>query len=344
MESNGKFFKRRRVSLGRYIVKRVLWMIPVLVGVIVIVFSISYFTPGDPVMNILGSAGFTPEKYAAKQAELGLDKPFFTQLVNYIWNIFTKFNFGISFGSSIPVSMEIAHRLPITIRIELMSIALMIMIGLPVGMVSALKQYSILDTSLTALALVAAAIPGFVLAVLAMLLFSVNLRWLPISGISTWKAWILPVSCSALPGLAIFSRYTRTTMLEVIRQDYIRTARAKGLKESAVIRKHALINCMIPLTTVVGSFIATMFAGSIIIETIFAIPGMGLYLLGGITARDYPVINGVVFMVSVFVCVVNLIVDILYAVIDPRIRVQYASPKKLAKEREKLLQTEGGAL
>ena len=329
--------------MGRYIIKRIIWMIPVLIGVIVIVFSISYFTPGDPVMNILGSAGYTPERYAMKQAELGLDKPFFTQLVTYIWNVFTKLDFGKSFASYIPVASEIANRLPITIRINLMSIALMVVVGLPLGFMSALKQYSALDTSLTAFALIIAAIPAFVLAVLAALLFAVQLRWLPLTGIATWKAWILPVGCSALGGIAVYTRYARTTMLEVIRQDYIRTARAKGLREGVVIRKHALINCMIPLTTVVGSFIATVFSGSIIVETIFAIPGMGMYLMGGIIARDYPVTNGVVFIISVLICAVNLIVDILYAIIDPRIRVQYASPRKKAKEREKLLRTGGEA-
>jgi len=315
-------------------------MIPVFIGVIVIVFSISYFTPGDPVMNILGSAGYTPEKYAMKQAELGLDKPFLVQLVTYIWNIFTKLDFGTSFTSYLPVISEISTRLPITIRINLMSIALMIIIGLPLGMMSALKQYSILDTTLTSFALIFAAIPAFVLAVLAALFFSVQLRWLPLTGIATWQAWILPVSCSAFAGVAVYTRHARANMLEVIRQDFIRTARAKGQKESVVIRKHALRNCMIPLTTIAGAFIATIFSGSIIVETIFAIPGMGTYLLGGILTRDYPVTNGVVFVVSVFICTVNLIIDILYAVIDPRIRAQYSSPTKKAKKLKKNLSAE----
>jgi len=312
----------------RYIIKRILCMIPVLIGVIVIVFSIAYFTPGDPVMNILGAAGYTPERYAAKQAELGLDKPFIVQLGTYIWKLITKLDFGISFGSSIPIASELTNRLPITIRLNLMSLLLMVAIGLPLGMVSALKQYSVLDATLTSFALIVAAIPGFVLAVLAALLFAVTLRWLPLTGLDNWRAWILPVSCAALPGIAVYTRFTRTTMLEVIRQDYIRTARAKGLKENVVIRKHALKNCMIPLTTVIGTNVATMFSGSIIIETVYAIPGMGMYMLQGINARDYPIIIGVVFCVSLLVCTINLLVDIFYAFIDPRIRVQYSSPKR----------------
>lgn len=312
-------------------------MIPVLIGVIVIVFSIAYFTPGDPVMSILG-AGYTPERYAIKQAELGLDRPFIVQLGSYILKLCTRLDFGKSFGSSIPIASELANRLPITVRLNLMALVLMVIVGMPLGMISALKQYSILDTALTSAALIIAAIPGFVLAVLAALLFAVQLRWLPLTGLEDWRAWILPVGCSALPGIALYMRFTRTTMLEVIRQDYIRTARAKGLKENAVIRKHALKNCMIPLTTVIGGMVATMFSGAIVVETVYAIPGMGMYMLQGINARDYPIIIGVVFCVSLLVCTINLLVDICYAFIDPRIRIQYLSPKKKKKIVQKLLQ------
>ena len=323
--------------MGKYIIKRILWVIPVLIGVTVIVYTISYFTPGDVVMNILGSSGFTEERYAAKQAELGLDKPYIIQVLTYIRNVFTRFDFGVSFQNYLPVTFEIANRLPITLRLNLMALVIMIVIGMPLGMMSALKQYSALDTTLTAFALIVAAIPGFVLALLSALLFCVKLRWLPLSGLTTWKGWILPVLCSSLGGIAVYTRYSRTTMLEVIRQDYIRTARAKGLRESVIIRKHALINCMIPLVTVVGGFVATMFSGSIIIETIFAIPGMGTYLMSGINGRDYPITNGVVLMISLLVCTVNLIIDILYAVIDPRIRVQYESPNKKTKAVKQML-------
>lgn len=288
-------------------------------------------------MNILG-AGYTPERYAAKQAELGLDKPYIVQLGTYIWNLITRLDFGKSFGSAIPIASELSNRLPITVKLNLMALVIMLVIGMPLGMISALKQYSVLDTALTSFALIIAAIPGFVLAVLAALLFAVQLRWLPLTGLDNWKAWILPVACSALPGVALYMRFTRTTMLEVIRQDYIRTARAKGLKEDVVIRKHALKNCMIPLTTVVGGMVATMFSGAIVVETVYAIPGMGMYMLQGINARDYPIIVGVVFCVSLLVSVINLLVDICYAFIDPRIRVQYISPKKKKKIVQKLLE------
>ena len=311
----------------RYIIKRILWIIPVLIGVTIIVFTITYFTPGDPVINILGSS-YTPEAYAAKNAELGLDRGYIEQLASYIWGIFTRFDFGKSLLTRVAIASEIGNRVPISVSLSLSSLLLMIIIGLPLGMISALKQYSILDTSLTGLALFLAAIPGFVLALLALVLFGVTLRWLPIIGLTSWKSWILPVGCSTLGGVAVYLRMTRTTMLEVIRQDYIRTARAKGQVESVVIRKHALKNCLIPLVTVFSGMLTMMFSGSIIIETIFAIPGMGMYMMSGIGARDYPVINGIVFIISSLICIINILVDIAYAFIDPRIRAQYQSKRQ----------------
>jgi peptide/nickel transport system permease protein len=320
--------------LIRYIIKRLLWTIPVMLGVLIIVFTITYLTPGDPVKTILGT-GYTPAKYAVKAHELGLDKGYFGQIGSYIWNLVTHLSLGKSFTTSIPVTQELAKRIPVTFKIAFLSIIIIVITGLPLGILSATKQYSVLDTSLTSFALVMCAIPAFVLALLALVLFGVKLRWLPISGLHTWQSWILPVATNALGGTAVIMRMTRTTMLEVIRQDYIRTARAKGLKESAIIRGHAMKNCMIPVTTVIGSYLAALLSGAIIVETIFSIPGLGMYLMGGITARDYPVINGTVVLLAFIVCAMNLIVDVIYAFIDPRIRSQYVSPKKKAKAVQK---------
>ena len=325
----------------KYIIKRIIWMIPVLLGVIIVVFTITYFTPGDPIISIL-STPITQEAYDAKAAELGLDKGYFMQLVTYIWNIISRFDLGKSFHNRIPITYEVAHRLPYTLKLNVLGLLLMVAIGLPLGMISALKQYSVLDTTTTAIALFGAAIPSFILALLCLLLFGVTLRWLPVSGLKTWKSYILPVGCPAFGGIAVFLRMTRTTMLEVIRQDYIRTARAKGQKEGVVVRKHALRNCLIPLATVFGGFLATLFSGSIIGETIFGIPGMGTYLYSGIVQRDYPVINGVVFIISFVICVINLLVDIAYGLIDPRIRSQYISARKKEKVIEALQQPEQG--
>ena len=315
----------------RYILKRVLWVIPVMLGVVIIVFTITYLTPGDPVMTILGS-GYTPERYAAKAAELGLDKGYFGQLVAYIWNIITRLDFGKSYNSNVPIVQEFAARYPISVSIGLLSCMLIAIIGLPLGILSAVKQYSVLDYSLTTLALIFAAIPSFVLSILGLVIFGVKLGWLPVSGLDSFKSWILPVLANTLPGVAGIMRMTRTTMLEVIRQDYIRTARSKGLKESVILRKHALKNCLIPLVTIFGGMIAHTTAGSIIVENIFNIRGMGTYLYSAILARDYPVINGCVLLIAFVVCVMNLLVDITYAFIDPRIRSQYEKKRVTRKK------------
>jgi len=326
--------------LAKYIIKRILWMIPVMLGVIFIVFTITYLSPGDPVLLIIGATNYTPESYAAKAAQLGLDKGYWEQLFTYLFNLITKLDMGKSYLTSIPVAQELASRITVSMRLNFLGILLMMAVGLPCGMISALKQYSALDMGLTSISLIMAAMPSFVLALLCALLFGVILKWLPITGLTTWKHWILPIFCSAGGGIAVYTRMTRTTMLEVIRQDYIRTARAKGLKEGVVVRRHALKNCLIPLTTVVGAFVATIFSGSIIVETIFNIRGMGLYLVGGITGRDYPIVNGTVFIISLLVCTVNLCVDIAYSFIDPRIKAQFISPKKKAKLVSELVQAQ----
>jgi peptide/nickel transport system permease protein len=311
-----------------------------MLGVIVIVFTITYLSPGDPVLLIIGATNYTPESYAAKAAQLGLDKGYWEQLFTYLFNLVTKLDMGKSYLTSIPVAQELASRITVSMRLNFLGILLMMAVGLPCGMISALKQYSALDMGLTSMSLIMAAMPSFVLALLCALVFGVILKWLPITGLTTWKHWVLPIFCSAGGGIAVYTRMTRTTMLEVIRQDYIRTARAKGLKEGVVVRRHALKNCLIPLTTVVGAFVATIFSGSIIVETIFNIRGMGLYLVGGITGRDYPIVNGTVFIISLLVCTVNLCVDIAYSFIDPRIKAQFVSPKKKAKLVNELIQAQ----
>ena len=298
-----------------YVVKRLLWLVPVMIGVVAIVYTITYHMPGAPAVTM------------RKALEQGMDKPYIVQLGRYIWNLATKLDLGKSYLSNISVTAELARRIPVTVQISFMGILLMLAIGLPCGMVSALRQYSALDIGLTSFSLILAAVPSYVLAILSVVLFGVMLRWLPVAGLGDWRAWILPVVCSAIGGVAVYIRMTRTAMLEVIRQDYIRTARAKGLGESLVVRRHALRNCLIPLVTVIGLFVATILSGSIIVETIFNIPGMGLYLMDGILSRDYPVINGVVLVISLFICLVNLLVDIAYAFIDPRIKAQFASGK-----------------
>ena len=315
--------------MARYIIKRLLWMIPVVLGVLLIVFFISYITPGDPVKIILGS-NYTEEMYEAKTQELGLDKPFLVQYGRYVADLVTKGSMGTSYTYGPPVSAQIVSRIGITMEIGLLGVLLTIIIGVPIGVVSATKQYSVLDYSVTTLSTLFAAMPNFWLALLCILLFSLKLGWLPATGFGTWKQLVLPVVTNALTSVAVVARMARSSMLEVIRQDYIRTARAKGLREGTVIRRHALKNSLIPVLTVIGMQMSMVMGGSVIIETIFSIPGLGAYMMAGINARDYPVINGCVLVLSLSICVMNLLVDIAYAYVDPRIRSQYETRKKKA--------------
>jgi len=284
-----------------------------MIGVVIIVYTTTYYMPGSPAVP------------ARRVAELGLDKPYVVQLGNYIWSLLTKLDFGKSYLSNYPITQELASRIPVTLKLGMMGMFLMLAIGLPWGIISALKQYSTLDAGLTSASLVLASIPSFVLALLGAVFFGVTLRWLPVSGLASWKSWILPVACSSLGSVATYLRMTRTVMLEVIRQDYIRTARAKGLRESVVVRRHALRNCLITMVTVTGLSAASILSSSLIVEIIFSINGMGLYLMNGLMSRDYPVVNGAVVAVSLLVCFVNLLVDISYAYIDPRIKDQFTS-------------------
>lgn len=318
--------------MAKYIIKRILWMIPVVLGVLFIVFLISYITPGDPVKIILGSS-YTEEAYVEKQQELGLDKPFLVQYVKYVVDMVTKGNMGTSYSYGHSVSEQILSRMGITLEIGILGVILTVLIGVPIGVLSATKQYSVLDYSVTTISTLFAAMPNFWLAMLAILLFSLRLGWLPATGYGTIKQLILPVLTNALTSVAVVARMSRSSMLEVIRQDYIRTARAKGLKEGIIIRRHALKNALIPVLTVIGMQMSMVMGGSVIIETIFSIPGLGAYMMAGINARDYPVINGCVVVLSLSICIMNLLVDIAYAWVDPRIRAQYVSGKKKKKDK-----------
>jgi len=314
-------------------------MIPVILGVLLIVFTISYLTPGDPAATVLGR-DFTQEQYEAQLAKMGLDKPFIVQFYNYVKNLVTKFDLGTSYLTGRTVADEVIYRFPTTLKLGLISVVVTVLLGIPLGILSATRQYSILDYTVTSMALIIAAIPNFVLSLFAIILFALKLSWLPVSGVDTWQGWILPVASNSLGIVAILARLTRTSMLEVVRQDYIRTARAKGLKENIVTYRHALPNALIPIVTVIGSQMAFVMAGSVIVETIFNIPGMGMYMMSGINGRDYPVINGTVVILTLIICVMNLLVDIVYAYIDPRIKALYMSGRKKPKRVNSAAHTE----
>mgnify|MGYP002307711505 CR=1 FL=1 len=249
----------------KYILKRLLLMIPVLLGVLIIVFSLSYLMPGDPVLNQMPD-NYTQEQYDEVEHELGLDRPFLIQMVDYIVGVVTRFDLGTSYMTNRAVTASIAERVLVTIRLGLLSVGVTVLIGIPFGIVSAVKQKSALDYTVSILAVVLASMPGFVVALMGIIFFSIRLGVLPASGLSTPLHYVLPVISNGLMSLAGTTRMTRSSLLEVIRQDYIRTARAKGLKESVIIQKHALKNALIPVITMIGGNIATGAAARALVD------------------------------------------------------------------------------
>ena len=317
--------------MAKYIIKRLLWVIPVMLGVLFIVFTIDRLAPGDPVAAALGS-GYTQEQYDAKEHELGLDRPFFTQFFDYVGGIVTKFDLGNSFHTGNPVGGSILQRFPLTLELAIISIIISLGLGIPFGVVSATRQNSILDRIVTFFSLIFAAVPNFWLALMLMIVFAINWKIFPASGTEGWKSWVLPALSAGLSFVASITRMTRSSMLDVVRQDYITTARAKGQKENVIIRKHTLRNALIPVITTVGIQLGIMISGSVVVETIFNMPGLGSLMMTAINNKDYPVIEGCVLILAAFICVVNLITDLIYGVVDPRIMAQYSGGGRKKKK------------
>lgn len=318
----------------KFILKRLLWVIPVMLGVIFIVFAIDRFSPGDPVAAELGS-GYTQEQYDAKEAELGLDRPFFIQFGSYVLGLLQG-DLGHSYHTGLSVTGSIAERFPITLRLAIISILIAVGLGIPFGVTSATKQYSWADKLVTTFSLIFAAMPGFWLALMLIICFAIQIKLFPASGYEGWKCWVLPALASGLSFIATITRMTRSSMLDVVRQDYITTARAKGVAEGTVVRKHALRNALIPIITTIGFQFGILVAGSVIVETIFNMPGMGSLMMTAINNKDYPVIEGCVLVLSFLICIINLVTDIAYGIADPRIMAQYAGGKrKKTKEASK---------
>ena len=274
---------------------------------------------------------------------MGLDKPIAEQFYDYITGIIFRFDFGRSYSTKSPVLDEIRTRLPISLKIAVFTLLWSIPVGVILGIISALKQYSKLDIGLTSGAMILAALPNFFSALLLMLLLSLTLKWLPASGMVSWKSYILPCLALGLRRVAVFTRMTRSTMLEVMRSDFVRTARAKGVKEKNVIWKHMLPNASIPVIAMLSTSFEVIIGGSAVIEGIFMIPGLGSYLINSINAGDYAAIQGTVLILSFIICVLNFITDMCYAFIDPRIMARYKSTgmKNKVERRIKKMVKEG---
>jgi len=308
-------------------------MIPVLLGVSLIVFTLMYITPGDPAKVILGDMA-TPDDIAALRDQLGLDDPFWTRYYNYIKAIVVHGDLGDSYATRKPVLGELLSRFPVTLRLASSGVLVALIIGIPAGIIASTKQYSVFDNIATVLALLGNSMPAFWMGLLLIIAFSVKLGWFPSSGYRTLSQMVLPAITLGSSSAAVIMRMSRSSMLEIIRQDYIRTARAKGQKESVVIYYHALKNALIPIITAVGLQFGMLLGGSILTETIFSIPGVGKLMVDSIKKRDHPmVLGGVLFLAAVF-SFVNLLVDLLYAFADPRIKSQYSRASKKKEKKE----------
>ena len=311
----------------RYIVKRILLMIPVIIGVTWLIFTIMYFTPGDPAQIILGSEVST-EVLEAKREELGLNKSYIERFVEYAKDVYFHFDFGESYMNGKPVIEDILQRFPYTLRVASISVCLALLIGIPLGVIAAVNQYSWKDNASMLVALVGISMPGFWVGQMLSLLFALKLGLLPASGVDGPASYILPCLAIGLTGCASIARQTSSAMLEVIRQDYIVTARAKGIINSKVIFVHGLRNALIPVATQAGTSFGMQLGGAIVAESVFSIPGIGTYMMNSISSRDYPAIQGSVIFVAVVFSLVMLLVDLVYAFIDPRIKAKYAGKKR----------------
>ncbi len=300
-------------------------LIPVLLGVSFIVFSILSFAPGDPVEMRLGD-NYSEEAYQAMKEEMGLNDPFLLRYVKYIGNA-VRGDFGNSYRTSQPVLNELAARLPNTILLSAAAMLFAVLLGIPLGVISATHQYSAVDNISMIGALFGVSMPNFWLGLMLIVIFAAGLRWFPSSGFEDWASIVLPAVTLSVNSLAMITRMTRSSMLETIRQDYIRTARAKGLKEGVIVIKHALRNAMIPIVTTVGLQFGFSLGGAVLVETVFAWPGIGRLLVECIKLKDTPVVVACVLVLATMFTVINLCIDILYAFLDPRIRAQYKTAK-----------------
>lgn len=313
--------------MGKFILKRLLTLIPVMLGVSLLVFVILDLAPGDAAQSILG-------EYADEQSlnelreEMGLNDPMLVQWGRYVYNIVFHLDFGTSYRTGQSVTSEIFERYPTTILMAVLGVTFTAILGIATGIISAVKQYSVWDNAATVVGMIGVSMPSFFTALVLVFLFANQLKWLPPSGTGAWYYYILPVATISISSCASQMRMTRSSMLEVIRQDYIRTARAKGQVESKIILHHQLRNAMIPIITVVGQQAGVLLGGTMIVEQIFAIPGVGKLMMDSISYRDFPTVRGCILLLALSFSLVNLVVDLIYAMVDPRIRSQFTTGKK----------------
>lgn len=315
----------------RFIGRRLLQMIPILIVVAIIIFTLMEFVPGDPVKIMLGDNA-TETQIAEERERLGFNKPFLERF----WEFSTaaiRLDFGTSYITKTSVSQELLDRFPRTFKLAFFSVMVSVILGMPIGILCAINANKLPDRIALVLTLFFNSMPSFWLALLLVLFFSQQLGLLPSGGIGTAAHYVLPVVSSSIGAIASIARQTRASMLEVIRADYVTTAKSKGLSQRDIIMKHALPNALIPIITVIGGQFSHLMGGTTVIETVYSFPGLGSYIIGGINNRDYPIVRGGVLYIAFTFAMMMLVVDIIYAFADPRIRAQYSggSKKKTAE-------------
>ncbi len=310
-----------------YILRRLVMLVPVLIVVGVVVFGLVHLTPGDPAAVILGDRA-TPEDIARLREQLGLNDPLPVQFVRWFGNVL-RLDFGESIFLGEPVTQALLSRVQPTVLLTVYALSIQVLIGIPAGVLAAVRYNSPLDRTLTVMAISGSAIPTFFLGILLILIFAVHLRWLPSGGyvpfgedpVAHFKAMLLPAFALGFSAAGLLARLVRSSMLDVLREDYVRTAFAKGLPEQLVIVRHALRNALIPALTIIGISIGALLGGAVVTETVFTIPGMGRLVVQSIARRDYPVIQGAIIAIAMTYVLVNLVIDVLYVYIDPRVRL-----------------------
>ena len=318
----------------KYIIKRILYLIPILIGVSIIIFALKTFTPGDPARQILGNSA-TEEQVQEKREELGLNDPVYVQYFNYVKNIVLHGDFGDSYRTGEPVLSEIAPRLLTSAKITLGAVAIGAVIGILLGILSALKKYTWVDSGVLVISMFFQSVPEFVVALVLIMIFAVNLHILPANGIDSWQGYIMPMLCIGLSSVASYTRITRSSMLEVLGEDYIRTAKAKGQTNGNITYHHALRNAMIPVAQSIGTNLGNSIGGGMVLETVFGVPGVGKYIVDSITQRNYPSVLGGALIIAMVLTVINLLVDISFVLIDPRLKSTIIAGNKAPKKKKK---------
>lgn len=302
----------------KYAIKRIILAIPVIISMTIIVFLILHLAPGEPIDLIVGP-NVTPEVYESIRHKYGLDQPLIVQYFKFLGNLF-RLDFGDSILQQRPVSRLILERLPVTLKLGIAGFILSVIIAIPLGILAAVNRNTIIDYTCMTGAMLGMSLPTFWFGLLLLYFFAYRMRIFPISGYGTWKHLVLPAFALGLTDAAVTARMMRSSMLEVLGQDYVRTARSKGLAEKVVIYQHALKNALIPIVTLLGMRLGWIIGGSVVLETIFSIPGLGRLMIDSIHSRDYPVVQGSMIVLTSAIILGNIIADILYAVVDPRIK------------------------